>query len=348
MNKKKIIVTGGAGFIGVNLVIELLKNKNNFVVVFDNLSRKGTENNLNYLLSQKYKNLEFVKGDIRDYNQLKDVMQECKEIYHLAAQVAVTKSVEDPVEDFKINAEGTLYLLEATRKVVPEAIFTFASTNKVYGALSHIKLKEGKKRYLLCSKRKGVSEKECLDLYSPYGVSKGVADQYVRDYHRIYGLKTIVFRQSCIYGKFQYGNEDQGWVAHFIIKSILDGKLNIYGDGKQIRDLLEVSDLVKAYLSAVKKIKKTEGKIYNIGGGADNTLSLLEFIELLKGSLKLDIEYSFSDWRPGDQKVFVSDNSKLETEVGWKPKISKEKGIEQLTGWIWKNISLIEKVNKKK
>ena len=346
MNKRKIVVTGGAGFIGVNLASRLLEDDNNLVIIYDNLSRSGVENNLEYLLSKKHKNMKFVKGDVRDYKKLRETVKGCDEVYHLAAQVAVTKSVEDPVEDFRINAEGTLYALEAARKAAPGASFIFASTNKVYGELLHIKLKKGKTRYFLQEKKGGIPETENLDFHSPYGVSKGVADQYVRDYYRIYGLKTVVFRQSCIYGKHQYGNEDQGWVAHFIIKSILGKKLNIYGDGKQIRDLLDVSDLIRAYALAAGRIERVKGGIFNIGGGPANTFSLLELIEFLRKILKIDISYSFSEWRPGDQKVFVSDNSMLKKKLGWKPLISREKGVEKLAEWIWANINGIKKVNR--
>ncbi len=346
MDNKKILITGGAGFIGVNLANSLLAKGNRKVIVYDNLSRKGVENNLQWLRSQKYKNLKFIKGDIRDYKKLKDTAKGCSEIYHLAAQVAVTTSVEDPIEDFRINAEGALYVLEAVRKMSPAASVIFTSTNKVYGELLHLKLREGKTRYILVEKKKGVAETENLDFHSPYGCSKGTADQYFRDYYRIYGMKTVVFRQSCIYGEHQYGNEDQGWVAHFIIKSMLGRKINIYGDGKQIRDLLEVSDLIRAYGAALKKIEKAKGEIYNIGGGAENAFSLLELIDFLKKEMKKEIEYDFSEWRPGDQKVFISDNTKLKKELGWSPAISKERGIKKLIGWIEDNIDIIRKANK--
>ena len=762
---KKILVTGGAGFIGINLVHSLLKNKKNYVVVYDNLLRKGTENNLKWLSSLSFSNFKFIKGDIRNYKKLKQVVKDSKEVYHLAAQVAVTKSVEDPVEDFEINAAGTLYLLEAVRLKAPSAIVIFSSTNKVYGELSHLNLKEGKSRYYLVEKRNGIDERENLDFHSPYGNSKGTADQYVRDYNRIYGLKTVVFRQSCIsenqevvtpfgrkkisdlssgdlvhcgtgwtkvkrvwktgvkpvirittmnglsvtltedhrvfrphglfssknltygdflsvlpeflytpkwesipeidikaeqyiesvmsktsdkrcinkanelvknlfplkgdillalteligylfgdghlgihnrisrkkpsyyvqyfgreqelneiskrlewlgfyvsgiirsssksvlpnnyiiqgescriqqqsiplfslfellgvpvgdkvrvdyeipewilkghylikraflrgffgaeltkinassylapsfsqskdvknfesgnkfikqlinllkdfdietscfeytpvkykrgttiqtfvrllggielfkkfskigfvfnpersqrlnailrwqweqtsakrfeiiesllkadgelfwdsvlkiepigektvydievedkshlflaggilvsnciYGPHQYGNEDQGWVAHFIIKSVRGEKINIYGDGKQIRDVLEVSDLINAYTLAAKKIKIVSGQIYNVGGGKENTFSLLELIKLLEKLLGRKINCEFSNWRPGDQKVFISNNSKLEKELGWKVRISKGTGVKKLLNWVKNNI----------
>lgn len=348
MENDKIVITGGAGFIGINLAETLLRDKKNFVIVYDNLSRKGVENNIQWLISRKRKNLRFVKGDVRDYEKLKEVVEGCKEVYHLAAQVAVTKSVDDPVEDFRTNAEGTLYTLEAVRKTAPGATFVFASTNKVYGELLHLKLKESKTRYILSGKKQGIDESENLDFHSPYGCAKGAADQYVRDYYRIYGLKTVVFRQSCIYGEHQYGNEDQGWIAHFLIKTLLGNKINIYGDGKQVRDLLEVSDLVRAYGAAVRNIAKTRGEIYNIGGGIQNTFSLLELIGFLEKTLQVEVEYSFSDWRPGDQKVYISNNGKLVKELNWTPLHSKEEGIKKLIGWIRKNMEMIKRVNKVK
>lgn len=338
---KKVLITGGAGFIGTNLTLSLLKE--NYVCVYDNLSRKGTERNLEYIKSHGFKNFEFIKGDIRDYKKLKETVNKFDQIYHLAAQVAVTKSVENPIEDFEINALGTLYLLEIVRKNCPDAILIFSSTNKVYGELSHIKIKEKEKRYIFAGRKKGINEKENLDFHSPYGNSKGVADQYVRDYSRIYSLKTVVFRQSCIYGPYQFGNEDQGWVAHFVIKSILGEKINIYGTGKQVRDILHVNDLINAYILAVKNIEKTNGEIYNIGGGWENTFSLLELIEFLEKKIKKEIKYEFFDWRPGDQKIFISDNSKFIKDTGWKIKISKEKGIEKLIKWVKENIEIIKK-----
>ena len=341
---KKIIITGGAGFIGTNLALHLLRNKNNYVVVYDNLSRNGVEKNLEYLKSLDLKNFDFVKGDIRDYKKLKETIKDFDIIYHLAAQVAVTKSVENPLEDFEINAAGTLYLLETIKKNCPDAILIFSSTNKVYGELSHLRIKEGKKRYYLVDRKNGIDEKENLDFHSPYGCSKGTADQYIRDYYRIYGIKSIVFRQSCIYGPFQYGNEDQGWVAHFIIKAILGERINIYGDGKQVRDILEVGDLISAYKLVVENVEKCKGEIFNIGGGIKNTFSLLEFVEFLEKKLNRKIELEFYNWRPGDQKVFISDNRKLEKLTGWKIKKNKNEGVENLINWIKKNIDKIKEV----
>jgi CDP-paratose 2-epimerase len=338
---KKILITGGAGFIGINLAYSLLNNKDNFVIIYDNLSRKGSEKNIKWILSSGFKNIEFIKGDIRDYTKLKKSVKEYDCIYHLAAQVAVTKSVENPIEDFEINAQGTLYLLEAVRKNSPEAVFVFSSTNKVYGELLHLKLKEQETRYSLIGKN-GIDENENLDFHSPYGNSKGTADQYIRDYYRIYGLKTVVFRQSCIFGPHQHGNTDQGWVAHFIIKTLNNEGITIYGDGKQVRDILDVSDLIRAYNLSVKNIEKVKGNIFNIGGGIDNTFSLLEFINFLEKETEKKIKYKFSDWRPGDQKIFISNNAKLKKELGWFPKISKEQGTKALIEWIKANYKDIE------
>lgn len=339
---KRIFITGGAGFIGTNLILKLAENKENYIVAYDNLSRNGVEKNLEYLKSLKLKNFEFIKGDIRDYKKLKEVVRNFDIIFHLAAQVAVTKSVENPLEDFEINATGTLYLLEAIRRNSPSSILIFSSTNKVYGELSYLKLKEGKKRYYLVDRKNGIDENENIDFHSPYGCSKGTADQYVRDYYRIYGIRSVVLRQSCIYGPMQMGNEDQGWVAHFVIKSILGEKINIYGDGKQVRDILEVSDLINAYNLCVENIEKCKGEIFNIGGGVKNTFSLIELIELLEKKLNKKIEVEFFDWRPGDQKVFISNNKKLEKYTKWKVKIDKERGIEKLIRWVNENIKKIK------
>ncbi|MCM8768784.1 MAG: GDP-mannose 4,6-dehydratase [Candidatus Omnitrophica bacterium] len=334
--KRKILVTGGAGFIGVNLVAELLRQPDNYVIAYDNLSRSGVENNLRWLQALNRPNFEFVRGDVRDYKKVKQVISGVDLVYHLAAQVAVTSSVAQPLEDFMTNATGTLYLLEACRQASPQVIFVFSSTNKVYGELADLKLIEGKTRYRCSGNFRGIDENRNLDFHSPYGCSKGTADQYVRDYHRIYGLKTVVFRQSCIYGPHQFGNEDQGWVAHFIIRAIRNEEIVIYGDGKQVRDVLEVSDLLKAYHLAVRKIKKCAGEIYNIGGGIENTFSLMELLSFLEKEFKKEIRYEFSNWRPGDQKIFVSDNTKLINELGWKPILSRERGVKKLIAWMKK------------
>lgn len=329
---KKILITGGAGFIGTNLTTFLLK-KGKKVRIFDNLSREGTKENLKWLKSLKG-NLEVVIGDIRNEKKVKEAAKEVDIIYHLAAQVAVTSSVTNPEEDFEINALGTLNLLEAMRRFSPESILIFASTNKVYGETKNIKVIKGKTRYRYRNSKFAVAESQSLDFYSPYGCSKGAADQYVRDYSRIYGLKTVVFRQSCIYGPHQFGNEDQGWVAHFAISGLKGKSITIYGNGKQVRDVLYVDDLIEAFQLAVKNIKGTKGEIYNIGGGRENSVSLLELIGKLEKVIGKKIPYTFANWRPGDQKIYISDTGKAKRDFGWKPKIKVDEGLRGLVVWI--------------
>lgn len=335
MTTKKIFISGGAGFIGSNLANFYL-NKGYKVTVFDNLSRKGTEKNLKWLKNHKNKrDFKFVKGDVTDTKKLNKILINFDIVYHLAGQVAVTTSIVDPRSDFEINALGTINMLEAFRLKSKKAIFIYSSTNKVYGDLEDLNCVIKNKKYVFKNKDfiNGISESRGIDFHSPYGCSKGAGDQYVRDYGRIYKLKTVVFRQSCIYGQRQFGNEDQGWVMHFV-KSSLDRKaLTIYGDGMQVRDILFVDDLIEAYDLAIRRIKVASGQIYNIGGGVKNSTSLLEFIELLQSSSKEKIKYKFLNWREGDQKVYISDNSKLKKELGWVPKTSKESGIAKLITW---------------
>lgn len=334
---KKILVTGGAGFIGTNLVLSLLQDRKTSVIILDNLSRAGSEQNLTFLLDRHFENLQFIKGDVRNFGLLKEITKGVNCIFHLAAQVAVTGSIENPLEDFEVNAMGTLYLLEACRKSAKDALFLYASTNKVYGSLSHLKLKQLKTRYVFVNRHNGIDENEILDFHSPYGCSKGTGDQYVRDYSRIYNMNTVVFRQSCIYGQYQHGNVDQGWVLHFIRKAMADEEITIYGDGKQVRDILYVDDLIKAYLKVMENKEHCTGEIFNVGGGVNNTFSLIELIEYLQKLIGKEIKYAFDIWRPGDQKVFISDTRKLEALIGWKPRITKEKGIKKLVEWLRKN-----------
>ncbi|MGB9642089.1 MAG: GDP-mannose 4,6-dehydratase [Candidatus Ratteibacteria bacterium] len=330
----KILITGGAGFIGTNLALDLVRDPRNHVMIFDNLARPGVEKNLRFLLSQGYKNLEFIKGDIRNYKLVKEITRGVKSIFHLAAQVAVTSSVHDPIYDFQVNVMGTLFLLEACKQNSRNTMFLYASTNKVYGDLSHLKIKETKTRYKLVQRPDGISENELLDFHSPYGCSKGAADQYVRDYFRIYGMKTVVFRQSCIYGPYQHGNVDQGWVVHFILQNLACNPVTIYGDGKQVRDILHVQDLIDAYKKVIHMPDQCAGKIFNIGGGTKNSFSLLELISLIEKITGKKMKYSFDNWRPGDQKVFISENKKIKREINWKPQISGKKGIKELIEWI--------------
>lgn len=338
-----IVITGGAGFIGVNLAARLLKNGDD-VTIFDNLSRKGTPLNLKQI-RKEYPQVKFIKGDLRDFKKISKAIKGADVVYHLAGQVAVTTSVVEPREDFEINLLGTFNVLEAIRAEKKRPILIYSSTNKVYGDLASLEVVEGKERYTFKKNPNGVTEETPLDFHSPYGCSKGGADQYVRDYARIYDMPTVVFRQSCIYGPNQFGVEDQGWVAWFAIATKLGKEITIYGNGKQTRDILFVDDLCDAYIKATKNIKKTAGQIYNIGGGAENTISVwFEFGKILEKTMNVKLDPKWSDWRPGDQPLFVCDTSKAERDFGWKPKTSKEKGIKIMVEWIDKNIKYIEKV----
>jgi CDP-paratose 2-epimerase len=336
----KILITGGAGFIGVNCAAYYAR-RGDQVVLFDNLSRRGGQQNASWLAAEYPCRL--VRGDIRKVDELTQLFRQegpFDLILHMAAQVAVTTSVADPREDFEINARGTFNLLEAVRLLNPQAAFIYASTNKVYGGMENLRIGEVAGRYAYLDQPEGISETRPLDFHSPYGCSKGAADQYCRDYHRIYGLRTVVMRQSCIYGCHQFGIEDQGWVAWFCIAALLEKPITIYGDGKQVRDVLFVDDLVLLYDTAYKNIELTSGKIYNVGGGPEHTLSLHELLgqlEILKG-VKIPVRYD--DWRPGDQKVYVSNIQQVEKELGWKPQILAGEGVERLYEWIGRNRGL--------
>ncbi|MGQ9631407.1 MAG: NAD-dependent epimerase/dehydratase family protein [bacterium] len=313
---KRVLVIGGAGFIGCNVAHAFL-SKGYKVTIFDNFSRNGTLSNISWLQENHKSGLTILQGDIRiDRDKLDSSVNNADIVFHLAAQVAVTTSVVNPREDFEINALGTFNICEAVRRSKSKPILIYSSTNKVYGGMEGTKIVERNGRYEYENLPNGVSEDQPLDFHSPYGCSKGAADQYVRDYARIYGLKTVVFRQSCIYGTRQFGVEDQGWVAHFTISAMFDRPITIYGDGKQVRDVLFIDDLVKAYELAIENIDKTSGKVYNIGGGPNNQMSLLELISYLEEFFGKKIKYSFSDWRPGDQLVFICDISKAKKDFG--------------------------------
>ncbi|MDP3724832.1 MAG: GDP-mannose 4,6-dehydratase [bacterium] len=330
----KIVVTGGAGFIGCNIASRYAK-KDHHVIVIDNLSRAGTEKNRDWLLKTFPKNITFEHGDIRKEKDLTSI-KNADLVFHMAAQVAVTTSVTDPRSDFEINALGTFNVLEAVRTLASKAIVIYASTNKVYGSMESVGVKEiaGRWEYVNPTlRRKGVPETLTLDFHSPYGCSKGTGDQYARDYHRIFGLKTIVFRQSCIYGPRQFGNEDQGWVMYFTRSALAGRSITIYGDGKQIRDILHVDDLLDAYDCAINRIEKTAGQIFNIGGGPTQTISLLELIASLEKTLGRKIKLNYDDWRSGDQKVYVSCIRKAKQDIGWKSKIEVETGLSSLLAW---------------
>lgn len=336
----KILITGGAGFIGINSAYHFA-NKGHMVVIFDNLSRGGSSKNLEWIQSKC--NIDFFKGDLRKFVDLADVFNSKGKfdlILHLAAQVAVTTSVHDPYEDFEINAFGTINLLEAARRFNPDAAFIYASTNKVYGEMKDLNIVEKNGRYLYWNLPEGVDENRNLDFHSPYGCSKGAADQYCRDYNRIYGLQTIVLRQSCIYGYHQFGIEDQGWIAWFCIAFALGRPITIYGDGKQIRDVLFIDDLIKAFELAYKNRKKAAGQIFNIGGGPQNTMSLHELLDYLEEQKGGKIQVSYDHWRPGDQKVFVGNIAKAQRELGWQPSIKPAQGVEKLYQWVCENADL--------
>jgi CDP-paratose 2-epimerase len=340
----KVFITGGAGFIGANLADHHLAMGHD-VVVFDNFSRAGTRGNIAWL-REHYDDLAVVDGDIRDFPSLQLALPgDVDVVYHMAAQVAVTTSVIDPRHDFDVNALGTFNVLEAVRQRAPEACVVYASTNKVYGGMESIATVEEPTRYRYRDLPEGIAEDQGLDFHSPYGCSKGAGDQYVRDYARIYGMRTVVMRQSCIYGTRQFGVEDQGWVAHFCIATRLGRAISIYGDGKQARDVLWIDDLVAAYDAAVERIDATAGQVYNIGGGPANTLSIwAEFGPLLEDLVGHPIPVTYGDWRPGDQPVYVSDIRKAERELGWRPRVGFAHGVERLWDWVDTNAGLFADV----
>ncbi|MBM3228218.1 NAD-dependent epimerase/dehydratase family protein [Candidatus Peribacteria bacterium] len=341
---KKIFITGGVGFIGVNAA-DHFASRGWQVTVFDNFSRRGVDINASFLKEKWPDAVTIIRGDVcKDQKALEHGAATHDVILHLAGQVAVTTSVKEPMMDCEQNLLGTLHVLEAARSVKNPPIVLFASTNKVYGGLESIPVREEEKRYVFADGRKGATEEEPLDFHSPYGCSKGAAEQYVRDYARIYGVPTVVFRQSCIYGPHQLGVEDQGWVAWFLIASMLKKPLQIYGNGKQVRDMLYVEDLVDLYIRAVNGIEKSSGQIYNIGGGNHNSISLLELLEHMEKKLGLPSSWTFAPVRPGDQPIFISDNSKAKADLGWEPKMDLEHGLEELCGWLKNHIAMIAKM----
>jgi len=340
----RVLITGGAGFIGVHAAHHFAKKYD--VLILDNCSRQGSESNLRWLQSERP--TQVARVDIRNANAVAEVFKNFHPdvVLHLAAQVAVTSSVVDPRHDFEVNALGTLNVLEAVRVYCPRAVFLFASTNKVYGGLEHLDVSMNQGRYAFTDHPFGVSESEPLDFHSPYGCSKGAADQYVRDYARIYHLNTIVFRQSCIYGTRQFGVEDQGWLAWFAIASVTGMPITLYGDGKQVRDVLWVGDLVAAYEMAIQKSSQIRGQVFNIGGGSGNQISLVESLEILSSALGKPMPISMADWRPGDQKIFVADIRKAASDFGWKPKTSVAEGIHAMVRWVKDNENLFSKTFK--
>ncbi len=322
--QRTVLITGGAGFVGSNLAERLLQDAGARVRIFDDLSRRGVEQNLTWLSGLVNSNqLEFVRGDIRNASAVYKAAKDATEIYHLAAQVAVTTSIEEPRHDFEINAAGTVNVLEAARRSGRQPYVLFTSTNKVYGSLERIPVHvEGTRYRAQYAGFAGVTEAEPLDFHSPYGCSKGAADQYVRDYARIYGLHTTVFRMSCIAGPRQFGTEDQGWLAHFVY-SVLERKpITIYGNGFQVRDILHVHDLVDAMEAAHRSADRTAGQIYNVGGGPERSVSVLAMLEAIADETGIAPILRYSAVRPGDQPLYVSNTTKLEAETGWRPRHS--------------------------
>ena len=340
MAKKRILVTGGAGLVGSHTA-EYYAKRGNEVIILDNLMRsqlfnydkESVEYNWNYL--DKYPNIKKVKGDVRSEEDVNKAIGGGLDIVvHTAAQPGVPSSVRQPREDFDINAFGTLNVLECLRKKNPRATFIYCSTNKVYGEnVDKIPLKELEKRYIY-EGVKGVSESMPIDHtgHTPYGASKYVGDIYTQEYAHIYGMKTAVFRMSCIYGPRQFGFEDQGWVAWFIIAALTNQPITIFGNGKQVRDLLYVEDLVSAYDKFVESDIKHG--VYNIGGGCQNTISLLEFLDILKEDKGKEFKISFSDWRPSDQKVYITDILKVQKELTWQPAVNPRQGVKRLIKWV--------------
>jgi CDP-paratose 2-epimerase len=315
---RRILITGGAGFLGVNAALHLIA-EGWHTTLLDNLSRPGTERNLKWLITQHPTRTTFIKEDVRNASALAEHVKHQDAILHLAGQVAVTTSLVDPTTDFDVNAAGTLNLLEAVRLHNQEAPFLFASTNKVYGKLD--------RNNVACK------ESQPIDFHSPYGCSKGAADQYVRDYARCFHMNTVVLRQSCIYGAHQYGTEDQGWVAHFVHSILNDRPLAIYGDGTQVRDLLDARDLCALYATVIEKIDETRGEIYNVGGGPVNQRNLLEVIDQIGQLTGKKPKYTFADWREGDQTYYVSDITKAKKDLGWEPQIPFDRGLKDLIAW---------------
>ncbi len=302
--------------------------------VYDNLSRPGAEHNLRWLRAAHGSRVQVEQEDVQCTASLREALADVGTVFHLAAQVAVTTSLADPRADFAVNAAGTLNLLELIRETGCRIALVFTSTNKVYGALEDVPLVASATRYHPAAGLRGIDEARPLSFHSPYGCSKGTADQYVLDYARGYGVDATVFRMSCIYGPHQHGTEDQGWVAHFLIRAQQDLPITIYGDGKQVRDLLYVDDLIEAFLLAEDHLPEIAGQVFNIGGGPDNTLSLRELVERIATLSGSSPEIAYGPWRTGDQRWYVSDPGKFERATGWRPKTNVERGIRQLYQWI--------------
>ena len=328
-----VLITGGAGFVGSNLADALLRDGER-VIVADNFSRAGVRLNAAWLQETHGDRVRIENVDVADAARMRSLVRESKQVFHLAAQVAVTTSLLDPGLDLRTNIMGTFNVLEAARGMLNPPSILFTSTNKVYGGMDEVAVELADGAYRYADGRAGVTEEQPLDFHSPYGCSKGAADQYVHDYARIFGLSTVVFRMSCIYGTRQFGTEDQGWVAHFA-RAIRAGEgLTIYGDGQQVRDILWIDDLVRAMRLAMDRIGEVSGEVFNVGGGARNAVSVRGVIDRLHEISGTQVPVTMADWRPGDQRVYVSDTSKLERVLGWRPETSWKAGLEKLVAWL--------------
>lgn len=331
-----IVVTGGSGFIGTNLAESFLAEGEE-VVILDNLSRPGVEQNLAWLRKRHGDRVHPVLADVRDPGAIETAFVDAKAVFHFAAQTAVTTSLADPIADFEANARGTINVLEAVRRAGRKAPVIFASTNKVYGALEDVRMLELDDRYIPASedvREHGIGEARPLDFCTPYGCSKGVADQYVLDYAKSFGIPTAVLRMSCIYGPRQFGTEDQGWVAHFLIRALAGEPVSIYGNGKQVRDVLHVDDAVAAYRAVLAAIDRVSGQVFNLGGGTGNAVSILSVLHEIEKLTGRPLETSFSEWRAGDQYFFVADTRKLENRLGWQARVRWRAGLRHLAEWL--------------
>jgi len=342
--RRTVLITGGAGFIGASYARRRLAAGDR-VVVLDNLSRSGSERNLGWLRTDdRASALEVVIGDVRDRSLVAEAARDADAIVHLAAQVSVMASLRDPVEDFEVNAGGTLNVLEAARRSPRRPAVLYASTNKVYGDLARHPVTEDTTRHLLQGQAGGVSEDEPLDLRTPYACSKGAGDLYAQDAWASFGVPTVVLRQSCIYGPRQLGCEEQGWATWLIAAAVCGRAITIYGDGKQVRDLLWIDDLLDCYDRALERIDKVAGQVLNVGGGPDFSLSVWsELAPLLARHVERLPEVIFRPWRPSDQRVYVSDTRRAQQALGWRPRVAPAEGVERLVGWARRNIDLFER-----
>jgi CDP-paratose 2-epimerase len=341
---RSVLIFGGAGFIGSNLAHSLLSHTDAKVHIFDNLSRAGVHHNVEWLRKTAGNSgrLQVTVGDVRDAWQVEKAVTHASEIYHFAAQVAVTTSVADPRHDFEVNLAGTFNVLDAARRAGNRPFILFTSTNKVYGELGLGTPVINGKRYVTPD-REGVSETQPLDFHSPYGCSKGAADQYVRDFGRIYSMPTVVFRMSCVAGPRQFGTEDQGWVAHFVYSALQEEPVVIYGDGRQVRDVLSVDDLVRAFDAARQNIETTRTEVYNVGGGPQNSVSLLELMDEIALLTGRPMDCMLNERRVGDQLVYVTNNAKIQRDTGWKPEIGVKKTLRLLQGFWEENHGMLAK-----